>query len=203
MEMLRDMFPTRSEKELKEVLGEASQDCDRAVEMLLARPAAKPPPRPRPLQNLSKRASNVIEAPPLTPATASAISFGNMSLSEDLSRRKEPTTPRRKIIAISSDEAEPERDRESETVSHILAIFPDACPETTRKLYQEHQVLQGSNIAEFLANKYAEGGYIKAEKAGQKRKRQVSEEDEDDARKKTTYDPEGRPPVTAEYRKLA
>lgn len=214
MEALQDLFPSRSERELQEVLDEASQSFDRALEILLERPAA-PPPRPRPLQNLAKRVSNVIEAPPLTPATASALSFMNMTLSGDDDRQKgSPKAPQlpRQVITISDDEeagkspnivakAVSKGDSESETVAYILSIFPDVCPESTRELYKAHRYLQGSSVAEFLVDKYLEEGYVKAEKVGQKRKRKASDGEEASARKKDAYDPAGRPPSTQDYRR--
>jgi hypothetical protein len=193
MDVLSGIFPEWPPQELEIALENAGQDINMAVEILLELP---PPsqyqhqhhPEHRGPQRNRHKALEFSPTPSeevldQLPDPADEI-FADWGKSTDVS----DTTSGKK--ALSKDEA----------IANLLSLFPDACTEFLTENYQKNHILHGVNIVEFLANKFLEGGYTRAELVGQKRKRKSEHDIE--APTNPNYESPDRPLGTLEYRGL-
>lgn len=164
MDVLQDMFRGHDPRELHRAFTQANGDIETAIEIILAESDD--------LQSRALRQAELapeLEDPerPLLSPSSSADSLQALKISdvEDFEARDD------ELQQVPSPD---------ECLVGVLAIFPDACTEYIRKLYQENQ---HGDIIRFIAEKLAEGGYPRAApepKTSQKRKRPTAEEEEDD-----------------------
>jgi hypothetical protein len=174
MEFLCGAFPDHDVQVLEAALQTANQDVNIAFEQLIDEPpfVARDRYNPRDIE--------VIALHTASPAKPSDLEDGG-----DLPRQSDRTEH-------SSDQ---EVECKDDAVAKLLQLFPDACIAFLKHQYDEHHGLHDSNVVEFLANRFIEGGYSRIERVGQKRKRDC----EGEMLEITNYDRPDRPPETWEY----
>jgi hypothetical protein len=170
MDLLRDAFPNLDVRVLEAAYRNAHHDVNIAFDQLII----GPPPA------INRRDPEIID---LSPSPASP---------PDLDDRKSPIDRSERSHSL-------ELDAEDNVVAKLLQLFPDACITFLKEQYKAHHQTQGPNVVEFLADKFLEEGYSRAEKVGRKRKRDHQDEEEDKVPAKRKYNIPDRPPETAEY----
>lgn len=170
MDILQDMFGGHDPRGLHRAFTQANGDIETAIEIILAESDD--------LQSKALREAELVSMA-IELEDSLIIELGDPLMQRPL---LSPSSSADSLQALKISDPEPPDDvpGPDECLVGVLAIFPDACTEYIRKLYQENQ---HGDIIRFIAEKLAEGSYPRAApepKTGQKRKRRATEEEEDD-----------------------
>jgi hypothetical protein len=159
MNQLREIFPSRSDAEIKDAFLKAGESFDLTLEILLGQQPEE--------SNKNPRRPHIV---------AQEISDGEEENSDEAQARTKKDLTILAPKALSQDD----------TIAQLLLVFPDACPDFIKKSYNDNYILQGANIVGFLADKFVEGGYTRVENA-LKRKR-VQSNPSSPVHKRSKYD---------------
>jgi hypothetical protein len=192
MDGLRVIFPGHSESNLERAFLEAGGVLDQAVEIILSSDT----------QQAGMPGLGLETDRPASVSPASSVdSFSSLRISDD---DDDGDGNGAGVIYVGNglraQQGRPVAISQDDVLQGLLNIFPDVCLTYITELYQEHRLLQGDNITEFIANKLVETNYPRAkpvEKVGQKRKRA-----DEEGGGKPDYESDDRPPGTVEYRGL-
>lgn len=178
MDFLQDMFQGRDPHLLRRAFEQANGDVEIAVEIIFAE-----------LDDMQSRAirqaeHDALAAEPEGPPIRhplQALTISDIDDSDDSDDgTPTPQQHRGQNKAATPDDQQENIPSADECLAGVLAIFPDACTEHVKKVYNENRC---SDIISFIVTKLAEEGYphaVPEPKAGLKRKRPLTEDEEDE-----------------------
>lgn len=203
MDFLRSVFPLHDPLRLHRAFIQADGNVEAAIDTIFTeiddlQSKALRQAESRPLA--IELEDPLIQRPLLSPSSSAdslqGLTISDADDSDDLNEdpivplgiRRSPTPQQqqqgRNEAGTPGDELQQNNDPSpDECLAGVLAIFPDACTEHVRKQYNENHPSEDGNIIDLIARQLAQYGYPRAApepKVGLKRKRPVTEEEEDE-----------------------